>query len=178
MHLSRDEFSRLALEQLDAVDRVARSLSRDGATADDLVQETYLRAMRAADTFQLHAYGIKPWLLRILHNTYVNRLKRERRQPVTMESADLEASAPPGEDGPPPPLEPGAFDDPDLARALDQLQPDLRTILLLWAVDELSYKEMADVLDIPIGTVMSRIYRARRRLIELVPRRNSRLLNG
>jgi RNA polymerase sigma-70 factor (ECF subfamily) len=81
MKITRDEFVRLAMEQLDAVDRVARSLSRDGATADDLVQETYLRAMAAQDQFDLHAFGIRPWLLRILHNTHINREKHERRQP-------------------------------------------------------------------------------------------------
>ncbi|MEA2734778.1 MAG: polymerase sigma-70 factor, subfamily, partial [Humisphaera sp.] len=81
MKIDRDEFVRLAMQELDAVDRVARSLSRDSAGADDLVQETYLRAMRAQDQFDLHVYGIRPWLLRILHNTYINREKRERRQP-------------------------------------------------------------------------------------------------
>ena len=174
MKITRDEFVRLALEQLDAVDRVARSLARDGAAADDLVQDTYLRAMRAQDQFDLHAFGIRPWLLRILHNTHINRAKRERRQPRAMESDALEASAAPIDPAPltpPPPLERGSFDDEELNAALDKLPADLRTILILWAVDELSYKEMAHVLEIPIGTVMSRVYRARQKLHELLPQR-------
>ena len=172
--ISRDDFLRLAMEQLDAVDRVARSLARDGATADDLVQETYLRAMRAHEPFNLHEFGIRPWLLRILHNTHINREKRERRQPRAMEANALEASASPVESTPltpPPPLQRGSFDDEELNAALDQLPADLRTILILWAVDELSYKEMAHVLEIPIGTVMSRVYRARQKLHDLLPQR-------
>jgi RNA polymerase sigma-70 factor (ECF subfamily) len=175
MNIARDEFVRLAMLELDAVDRVARSLSRDSAAADDLVQETYLRAMRAQDQFHLHAFGIRPWLLRILHNTYINYEKRERRQPRAMESDALEARAQPVTSSPPAPspapLERGSFDDEELGQALDQLPPDLRTILILWAVDELAYKEMADVLEIPIGTVMSRLYRARNKLHELMPQR-------
>ena len=100
MRITRDQFVRLAMEQLDGVDRVARSLSRDGAAANDLVQETYLRAMRAQDQFDLHAFGIRPWLLRILHNTHMNREKRERRQPRAMESDALEASTAPVESAP------------------------------------------------------------------------------
>jgi RNA polymerase sigma-70 factor, ECF subfamily len=174
MKITRDEFVRLAMEQLDAVDRVARSLSRDGAAADDLVQETYLRAIRAQDQFDLHTFGIRPWLLRILHNTHINREKRERRQPRAMESDALEASAQPVDPAPlapPPALERASFDDEELNTALDRLPADLRTILILWAVDELSYKEMAHVLEIPIGTVMSRVYRARQKLHELLPQR-------
>src|SRR6185503_1501666 len=104
----------------------------NSAEADDLVQETFLRALRAREQFQLKTWGIRPWLLRILHNTHVNRAKRERRGPVTMESEVLEAAAvspPPA----PPPAPPGSFDDEELKAAMDQLPPDLRTILLLWA---------------------------------------------
>jgi RNA polymerase sigma-70 factor (ECF subfamily) len=167
MKITPDEFSKLALAELNAVDRVARSLTRDSAEADDLVQETYLRALRAKDQFELKQFGIRPWLMRILHNTHVNRVKRERRRPMPTESEVLESAAvsPPT----PPPATPGTIDDEELKAAMDQLSPDLRTILMLWAIDELSYKEMADVLDVPIGTVMSRIHRARQRLYELMP---------
>jgi RNA polymerase sigma-70 factor (ECF subfamily) len=172
MKTTREEFSSLALAELDAVDRVARSLTRDSAEADDLVQETYLRALRAQDQFQLKEFGIRPWLLRILHNTHLNRVKRERRRPMAVEAEVLETAAvsPPP---PPPPAAPGSIDDEELAQAMNQLPPDLRTILMLWAVDELSYKEMAEVLEVPIGTVMSRIHRARQRLYELMPARRA-----
>jgi len=169
--MNADEFSTLALAELDAIDRVARSLTRgNSADADDLVQETYLRALRAREQFRLKEFGIRPWLLRILHNTHLNRVKRERRGPVALDSEVLESAAvsPPP---PPPPSPPGTIDDEELAAAMGQLPADLRTILMLWAVDELSYKEMADVLDIPIGTVMSRLHRARQRLYDLMPAR-------
>jgi len=161
-----DEFVRLALEQIDAVDRVARSLTRSGAEADDLVQETYLQALKAHPGFDLQAYGIRPWLLRILHNLHVNRVKRERRQPTSTPAEQLDYIAGPEESLPMPSRE--GFNDVHLDRALGDLPPELRTILILWAVDELSYKELADVLGIPIGTVMSRLHRARNRLSALL----------
>src|SRR6476646_6986348 len=93
MGLSRDEFERLALAEIDAVDRVARSLTRDPAAAADLVQETYLNALRASAGFELQAFGIRPWLLRSLHNLHVNRIKRERREPAAVASEQLEMAA-------------------------------------------------------------------------------------
>ena len=166
MRVSRDEFVRLSLEQIDAVDRVARSLARNGAEADDLVQDTYLHALKAHDGFDLQSYGIRPWLLRILHNLFLNRVKREQRQPASTPAEQLDflpgkpvATVMPAGDG---------FNDVHLDRALNELPADLRTILVLWAVDELSYKELAEVLSIPIGTVMSRLHRARNRLSALL----------
>src|SRR5689334_11271283 len=93
MRLSRDEFVRLALAEIDAVDRVARSLVRSGAEADDLVQETYLRALKSCDGFELQSFGIRPWLLRILHNTHVNRAKREQKQPAATAAEHLDLMA-------------------------------------------------------------------------------------
>jgi RNA polymerase sigma-70 factor (ECF subfamily) len=166
MRVSRDEFVRLALEQIDAVDPVARSLTRNGAEADDLVQDTYLQALNAHQSFDLQSYGIRPWLLRILHNLHINRVKREQKQPASTPAEQLEFLAGP-EDMPALPGREG-FDDVQLSGALDELPPELRTILILWAVDELSYKELAEVLSIPIGTVMSRLHRARQRLSALL----------
>ncbi len=153
------DFSKLLLEQLDAVDRFAQSLTRSRAEADDLVQETMLRALRSRDAFELRSFGIRPWLYRILHNLHLNRLSREQMRPRTVESEVLEANIPP-------PVR--VQDDVELERAMRALPDDLRSIMLLWAVDELAYKEIADVLDIPIGTVMSRLYRARMKLRELL----------
>jgi len=65
MKLPREQFEKLALEQLDMLYRVAKRLTRDGERAEDLVQETYLRALRAGDSFDLQEYGIRPWLIRI-----------------------------------------------------------------------------------------------------------------
>lgn len=166
---SREQFVQLALEQLDVLDRYARHLTRDDALADDLIQDTYLQAIRARDTFELRAHGIRAWLLRILHNVFLNRIKREARQPVAMEVEWLDESVSIQPDE----LERTLLDDgPEfdgkLGKALDDLPADLRTILILWGVDELSYKELAHVLDLPMGTVMSRLYRARQKVIQHV----------
>src|SRR5688572_12181250 len=83
------QFEKLALEQMDTLYRVARRLTRDAQRAEDLVQETYLRAFRAKGTFELKEYGIRPWLLRIMQNLHFSRSGRERRQPVTMEDGSL-----------------------------------------------------------------------------------------
>src|SRR5271170_8114088 len=149
MKLSRSKFEELALEQIDAVARVARSLVRNSAEADHLVQETYLRALRAWQSFDLQVFGIKPWLLRILHNTFVSRAEREAKQPKAIEVEYLQSI--PEEPGP-------AFfawePSEELSAALENLSPDLRNTLLLWAMDDLKYEEIAQVMDIPVGTVM------------------------
>ena len=171
MKLSAAQFEALALEQLDALYRFARRLTRDAGAAEDLVQETYARALAARESFDLQAdLGIRPWLLRICQNLHFSRRSREKRQPAAVDNESLAAiveAAPVtagGANGE------GAlnWDDLDgpLARALDELPQDYQTVLLLWAVEELSYKEIATVVDVPIGTVMSRLYRARQRLSE------------
>jgi RNA polymerase sigma-70 factor (ECF subfamily) len=172
--LSREEFVRLAMAEIDAVDRVAHSLTRDAATAADLVQDTYLNALKASGRFELEAYGIRPWLLRILHNVHINRVKRDRREPAGLSGEQLDAVVG-AESSAQSPAEdiargegPLVFDDAGLNAALDALPAELRTILILWAVDELSYKQIAEVLSVPIGTVMSRLHRARQRLGQLL----------
>ena len=95
MKPTAQEFERLALEQLDMLYRVAFRLCRDGDRASDLVQETYLRAFRSRDTFDLQAMGIRPWLIRILHNLHITRADRDRRHPVSMENEALEGAPAP-----------------------------------------------------------------------------------
>jgi RNA polymerase sigma-70 factor (ECF subfamily) len=160
MKLSPGQFEKLALEHLDMLYRIARRLSRDSSAAEDLVQETYLRAFRARDSFDLQEFGIRPWRIRIMHNLHVSRAGREQRQPRSLEEEHLEA-APDN-----PTAEGFSWDglDERLAHALDDLPPEYKTVLMLWAVDQLSYKEIATAIDVPIGTVMSRLYRARQRL--------------
>ena len=163
-----NNFEKLALDQMDTLYRVARRLTRDGERASDLVQETYLRAFRAKESFQLKEYGIRPWLLRIMQNLHFSRSGRERRQPIAMEDGGLEAAdldALPETVGVPMPLDIEEMDE-QLVRALETLAVDYQIVLLMWAVDGLTYKEIAHTLDIPIGTVMSRLHRARQRLSE------------
>lgn len=169
MKLPRDQFEKLALEQLDMLYRVARRLTRRDDQAADLVQETFLRALRAYQTFDLQEHGIRPWLVRIMHNLHFSRVDREKKQPVAMDSAPLEAASPPA------PAERFAFGangfegmDERLVKALNQVPEEYQVVLLLWAVEEFSYKDIADSLDVPIGTVMSRLHRARQKLSQLL----------
>lgn len=156
----------MTLEQLDTLYRVARRLTRDPGRAEDLVQETCVRAIRAYETFELHAHGIRPWLLRIMHNLHVSRAEREARQPAATEQDQLESAARGSLH--PPPYDPGSFQgmDEQLVRAIESLTPEYQVVLMLWAVEEFSYKEIAEAVGIPIGTVMSRLHRARQKLSE------------
>ena len=162
MTVAEPEFAALAIEQFDALYGLARRLSGSASQAEDLVQETYLRALRARESFQLEQFGIRPWLMRILHNLHVNQGIRESRQPVAMEEEALEQV--PG----------GAMDagrglsyeqlDQELVRAIQNLAEAYRSVLLLWAVEELNYAEIAERLNLPVGTVMSRLHRARKKI--------------
>ena len=167
MKLSQQQFERLALEQMDTVYRVARRLTRREDRAEDLVQETYLRAIRARDTFNLEEYGIRPWLLRILYNLHVSKGQRDTRQPIAMDDEHLQMVEQ-GTNGDALPIDPTSFEGMDqrLVRAIESLPPEYQAVMMMWAVEELSYKEMAHVLDVPIGTVMSRLHRARQRLAD------------
>jgi RNA polymerase sigma-70 factor (ECF subfamily) len=177
MKLPPEEFEKLALEQMDTLYRVAGRLTRDAERAADLVQETYLRAFRSRDAFELQEHGIRPWLLRIMRNLHLSKADRDRRQPVAVDGESLDAlnaagpapgTAPPAADGPrgTPQAIPLDWEmlDERLKAALENLQEEYQIVLLLWAVEDLSYKEIAEVLDIPIGTVMSRLHRARQKL--------------
>jgi RNA polymerase sigma-70 factor (ECF subfamily) len=182
MKLTAEQFEKLALDQIDTLYRVAGRLTRDPDRAGDLVQETFLRAFRSRDAFQLQEHGIRPWLLRIMRNLHLSRADRDRRQPVavdgeTLDSLNATGGGVPGESSPVPadadlespgplpnlPLNLDLLDE-RLKAALENLQQEYQVVLLLWAVEELSYKEIADVLAIPIGTVMSRLHRARQKL--------------
>lgn len=160
----------MLLSELDAVHRLARHLTRgDWSLADDVTQETFLRALQGLHTFQLDAsIGVRPWLFRILHNVVVRRAnkgnrdadrEREVGRAEAQSDADFDVSA--GDDT--------RIDwdgvDQHLKAAIDELPLPLRTTFLLQAVAELSYKEIAAATEVPIGTVMSRLSRARRQLL-------------
>lgn len=156
-------FETLALPHLDLVYRVARRLSRDDHEAQDLVQETYLKAYRAFDRYEVRKFGIKPWLLKILNNTFLNRQSRARRAPKATDQQTLDQTQATERPVVPPELDFENLDE-EVKHALDDLKPEFRAVVLLWATNELSYQEIADVLDVPIGTVMSRLHRARQQL--------------
>jgi len=148
----------------------ALRMTRNPADAEDVVQETYLKAYRAYHTFQ-EGTNLKAWLYRILTNTYINRYRKKQRRPNEVELGELQdlylfrrlgepsgASQSAEEDV----LE--HFVDADIKQALESLPEHFRMPVLLADVDGFAYKEIAEILDIPIGTVMSRLHRGRKAL--------------
>jgi RNA polymerase sigma-70 factor (ECF subfamily) len=168
MQTNREEFERLVLEQLDFLYRVALRLARDSHQAEDLVQEACFRAIRSRESFQMSPGGIRPWLVQILRNAFLTRAGRESRQPRLAEDEALEAAAGPANDTAQSDfrLPVSEYMDQELARAVQTLPEEYRTVLMLWALEDFSYQEIADALKIPIGTVMSRLHRARAKLTE------------
>lgn len=155
------EFQKLAMAELPAVNRVARALSRSAADADDLTQETFLKAVRAWSSFEMREAGIRPWLMTILNRTHLNRIRETQRKAAHQTATPVEELAAPA----PLPAISAEVDwnqfDGQLLSALGELPDNLRTTLILWAMQDLSYREIADAMEVPIGTVMSRLHRAR-----------------
>lgn len=168
------EFAQAALSHIDSLYGTALRLTRRGADAEDLVQETYLKAFRSAHQFQ-PGTNLKAWLFTILHNTFRNARRHDGRNPVDVDSEAVERAtgAGPGDLSPEQILTRATLD-ADLQAALDNLPEPFRQAVWLRDVEELTYAEMAQVLDVPIGTVMSRISRGRRALLEGVRARRRR----
>lgn len=165
MALSREQFSTQLLEHTDSLYRIAMRFTRNANRAEDLVQETYYRALRSWETFNPEAGQMRPWLVRILRNTFLSRSEREARQPKAMADEHLDLAA----EAKSQPLTHASsnftqYMDEELVQAMDALPEEYRSVLTLWALEDFSYQEIADALEIPIGTVMSRLYRARARL--------------
>ncbi len=166
---ARASFEADALEYVDSLYRTALRLTRVPADADDLVQDTYLKAFRAADSFE-PGTNLRAWLFTILHNTARNRARDRSRDAVTVDSDVVDQAA----DAPRPGLSAGAEDPetllirntltPELQAAVDELPDAFREAVWLRDVEEFSYAEIAQMLGIPAGTVMSRISRGRRML--------------
>ena len=148
--------------QIPALRRYARALTRDRATADDLVQDCLERAITH---WQQRRDDGSPraWLFSILHNLAMNRMSKARSQPrpVAIEDAGESALVRQAE-------QPDRLQHRDLLRGLEQLSEAHRSVLLLISVEDLSYAEAANVLGVPIGTVMSRLSRAREKLAQLM----------
>jgi RNA polymerase sigma-70 factor (ECF subfamily) len=162
-------FEAEALASLDSLYRTALRLTRVPADAEDLVQETYLKAFRAADSFK-PGTNLRAWLFTILHNTARNRVRDRARDTVSVDSDVVEraAEAPP-RGGPPETPETLLIRDtlaPELQAAIDALPEAFRQAVWLRDVEEFSYAEIAEMLSIPVGTVMSRISRGRTLLFE------------
>jgi len=169
--VATDPFETEALSFLDALYRTALRMTRSEADAEDLVQETYIRAFRFKDQFT-PGTNLKAWLFTILHNTARNRRRDSGRDPVDVDSDRLELSAPADPAATPEEQLLRATMGPDLQAALDALPEAFREAVWLRDVEEFPYAEIAEMLGIPVGTVMSRISRGRRMLYETLAARN------
>src|SRR5881409_184786 len=162
-----------ALGYIDSLYRTALRLTRNPADAEDLVQDTYLKAFRSADRFE-PGTNLRAWLFTILHNTALNRVRDRARDTVSVDSEVVDRAA----DAPAPGgASAGAAETPESLLLRDTLAPELQAAIdalpdafrqAVWLrdVEEFSYAEIARMLDIPIGTVMSRISRGRHLLFE------------
>lgn len=153
------------LPHLDAAHNLARWLTRDEHDAVDVVQEAMVRALRGFDGFR--GGDARAWLLTVVRTTCFNWLRKNRSAgsaALPPEAAD----ALPGNEADPPALAIRAADAEQLRRAIEDLPPEFREAFVLRELQGLSYKEIAQVAGVPLGTVMSRLARARRRLQELL----------
>jgi len=165
----KERFEREAMPLLQGLYAAALRLTRNEADAEDLIQETYLRAYRGFRGFE-EGTNLRAWLYRILTNTFINTYRKRRREPVTVHedftdewflydrlaerSAEQAAEATVLE----------AMPDEDVRAALEALPEGFRMAVLLADVEGFPYKEIAKILDVPIGTVMSRLHRGRKAL--------------
>ena len=160
------EFERQALEHLDALFNLAVYLTRNRSQASDLVQETYLRAFRFSHRFEPGTH-LRAWLFQILRNTFLTFYRLREREPVASQDGVPEWETPMFHDAPD--QDSGVMDThTDLERALRRLPEDFRTVLLLAEVEGMPLEEVARVMDCPVGTVKSRIFRAKERLREFL----------
>ncbi len=165
-------FAEQAMEFMPSLYSGALRMTRNTADAEDLVQETYLKAYRAFASFE-EGTNLKAWLFRILTNTFINAYRAKQRRPGETDLDDVEdlymyrrlgglEAAMAGRSAEDELLE--RFTDDEVKQALEDLPEQFRVAVLLADVEGFSYKEIAEILDIPIGTVMSRLHRGRKGL--------------
>jgi RNA polymerase sigma-70 factor (ECF subfamily) len=166
------QFTEQAMEFMPSLYAAALRMTRNPADAEDLVQETYLKAYRAWHTFQ-QGTNLKAWLYRILTNTFINSYRSKKRRPELSELDEVEdlylyrrlgglEAAAAGRSAEDEVMD--LFTDDDVKKAIEALPEQFRLAVLLADVEGFSYKEIAEILGIPIGTVMSRLHRGRKGL--------------
>ena len=167
-------FEREAMPLLDQMYSAALRTSRNPTDAEDLVQETYAKAFAAFHQYR-PGTNLKAWMYRILTNTYINIYRKKQRQPLESDAAEVEdyqlARAASHTSRGLRSAETEALDhlpDSDVTRALASIGEDFRLAVYLADVEGFSYKEIAEIMDTPIGTVMSRLHRGRKQLRELL----------
>ncbi|HEU5084823.1 MAG TPA: sigma-70 family RNA polymerase sigma factor [Acidimicrobiales bacterium] len=165
-------FAEQAMPHMDSLYGAALRMTRNPAEAEDLVQETFLKAYRGFGGFQ-DGTNLKAWLYRILTNTYINIYRSKQRRPDETDLAEVEdlylyrrlgglEGATAGRSAEDELLE--LFSEAEVKEAVESLPENFRMAVLLADVEGFAYKEIADILDIPIGTVMSRLHRGRKAL--------------
>jgi RNA polymerase sigma-70 factor (ECF subfamily) len=165
-------FTDVAMEFMPGLYSAALRMTRNAADAEDLVQETYLKAYRSYKTFE-EGTNLRAWLYRILTNTFINSYRAAKRRPEVSDVEDVEdlylykrmsgsGGTEQGRSAEDEALD--RFTDDDVKTALEELPEAFRMAVLLADVEGFSYKEIADITEVPIGTVMSRIHRGRRAL--------------
>jgi len=168
----RARFAELAMPLMESLYSAALRMTRNRADAEDLVQETYLKAYRSFDSFE-EGTNLKAWLYRILTNTFINSYRARRRRPEETELDEAEdlylyrrlgglEAVSAGRSAEEVVME--HFTEADIKSAVEALPEQFRLAVLLADVEGFSYKEIADILGVPIGTVMSRLHRGRRSL--------------
>lgn len=169
------DFEAATMPYVDSLYNTAYRLTRNAADAEDLVQEAYLKAYRHYDKFQ-EGTNLKAWLFKIMKNTFINNYRKNQRVPPQSDFAELEQGGLEGkvrEDAA------GRIKDPEeeflativdeqVQEALDSLSEDYRMAVILADLENFSYKEIAEILEVPVGTVMSRLYRGRKQLEEVM----------
>jgi RNA polymerase sigma-70 factor (ECF subfamily) len=172
----RARFETLVNEHLDSLYGAALRLTRNRAAAEDLVQEAFLKAWRSFHTFQAGT-NARAWLYKILMNAYIDSYRKAAREPELVDQEDvgdfyLYAKAQESDEyrraGDPEAALLARIMDADVKAALEQVPEPFRVAVILADLEEFSYREIAEILGIPIGTVMSRLYRGRRHLQRLL----------
>ncbi len=162
------DFEKEAIPHMDALFNFALRLTGDSDEADDLVQETYLKAFRFFDKFE-RGTNCKAWLFRIMKNTFINSYRKSAKEPDKVDYEEVEnfyeSIKPSSTDSAH--LEKEMYDnllDDELSNAIASLPEDFRMVIILCDIEGFTYDEIADFIDIPVGTVRSRLHRARKML--------------
>jgi len=164
------DFEAAAMPFVDSLYNTAYRMTRNAEDAEDLVQEAYFKAYKYYDKFQVGT-NFKAWLFKILKNTFINSYRKQQQQPPTADFAEIEESfeqqiSGEANESLPSPEQELLADvlDEDVQRAMDVLPEDYRMAVVLADLEGFSYKEIAEILEAPVGTVMSRLYRGRKML--------------
>ncbi len=164
----QNEFKSEAIPQLNGLYSFARHLTGNADDADDLLQDTFLKAYRFWDKYE-KGTNIRAWLFRIMKNSYINRYRKVTKEPDLIDFNEIQEfytrlqDTTTGDHDLAEQMFGGVLDD-EVAKALDTLHPDFKTVVILCDIEGYTYEEIAEFVDIPVGTVRSRLHRGRKML--------------